>query len=124
MAKEVELLSPIYEEMRVIPGAAVVAGEVIKYNSVLGFMLIDHTAAQVAAGESAALITKAAKCKVVKNTGETWVPGEPVYWDAANSEFSNVALTLDLDGHVIEDVASAPIIGYINFDGMAELLVT
>ncbi len=124
MAKEVELLSPIYEEMRVIPGAAAVAGEVVTYGSVLGFMLIDHSAAQVAAGESAALITKAAKCKVIKNTGQVWVPGEPVYWDASNSWFTNVPGMLDLAGHVIEDVASAPIIGYINFDGMAELLVT
>ncbi len=124
MAKECELISKSYEEMRVVPAAAVVAGEVVKYNSVLGFMLIDHSAVQVAASESAALITKAEKCKVIKNTGEVWVPGEPVYWDPANSEFTNVPATLDLAGHIIEDVASAPIVGYINFDGMAELLVT
>lgn len=124
MAKEAELLSKTYEEMRVIPAAAAVAGEVVKYNDILGFMLVDFTAAQVAAGETAALITKAEKVKVIKNTGETWVPGEAVYWDVANSEFTNVAGTLDVAGKIIEDVASTPVIGYIAFDGNAEFLKT
>lgn len=124
MAKECELLSKTYEEMRVIPAGAAVAGEVVKYNDILGFMLVDFTAAQVAAGETAALITKAEKVKVIKNTGETWVPGEIVYWDPGNSRFTDQAGALDVAGIVVEDVASTPVIGYIRFDGTAEFLKT
>ena len=124
MAKECELFSKSYEEIRVVPGAAAVAGEVLTYADTLGFMLIDHTAAQVAAGESAALIIKSEKCKVIKNSGETWAPGEVVYWDAGNSWFTNVAGALDVAGIIIEDAASAAVVGYIFFDGRAEFLKT
>ena len=124
MAKECELFSKTYEEIRVVPGAAAVAGEVLTYGDTLGFMLVDHDSAAVAAGESAALIVKAEKCKVVKNTGEVWAPGEVIYWDAGNSWFSNVAGALDVAGICIEDVASAVLVGYIAFDGTAEFLKT
>lgn len=122
MAKECELLSKSYEEIRVVPAAAAVAGEVLTYSEATGFHLVDHSAAQVAAGESAALIIKADRCKVIKNSGETWTPGEAVYWDAANSRFSNVAGALVLCGVVLEDAASAAVVGYINFDGTAAFL--
>lgn len=124
MAKECELFSKTYEEMRVVPAAAAVAGEVVTYNDTLGFHLVDHTAAQVAASESAALIIKAEKCKVIKNAGETWAPGEVVYWDAGNSWFSNVAGVLDVAGIIIEAAAAAATVGYIMFDGRAEFLKT
>ena len=124
MAKECELLCPKYEEMTVVPAAATVAGEVIKYSSVLGFHITDFTATMLAAGESASIITKAEKCKVIKNTGEVWSPGEPVYWDPTNSWFTNVAGALDVAGHVIEAAATAAVVGYISFDGMAEFLKT
>lgn len=122
MAKECELLSKSYQEIRVVPTGAAVAGEVLLYNEALGFHLVDHTAAQVAAGESAALIVQADRCKVIKNSGETWAPGEAVYWDATNSRFSNVAGALTLCGVVLEDAASAATVGYINFDGTAAFL--
>jgi len=124
MAKEAELLSKTYMEMRVVPAGAAVAGEVIKYNDVLGFHLVDHTAAQVAAGEPAALIVKAEQVKVIKNTGEVWAPGEPIYWDPANSWFSNVAGALDVAGYAREDVASLVLEAVITFDGFAEFLKT
>ena len=124
MAKEAELLSKTYKEMRVVPAAAAVAGEVIKYNDVLGFHLVDHTAAQVAASESAALLVFAEQVKVVKNTGEVWAPGEPIYWDASNSWFTNVAGALDVAGYAREDVASLVLEAIITFDGFAEFLKT
>lgn len=122
MAKECELLSKSYEEVRVVPAAAASAGEVLTYDEVLGFHLVDFSATQVAAGESATLIVKAEKCKVIKNSGETWAPGEAVYWDPTNSWFTNVAGVLDLVGHIIEAAASAATVGYISFDGAAAFL--
>jgi hypothetical protein len=122
MAKEAEVLSKSYEEMRVVPAAAAVAGEVVKYNNVLGFMIIDHTTADVSAGKAAALVTKCQQVKVIKNTGETWAPGEPVYWDPSNSWFTDVAGALDLAGYAIEDVASAVLSAVIAFDGFAAFL--
>lgn len=122
MAKECELLSKSYEELRVVPASAAVAGEVIVYNEAVGFHLVDHTATQVAANEAAALIVKADRCKVAKNTGETWAPGEAVYWDPTNNWFTNVATALTLVGWVLEDVASAVVIAFINFDGLAGFL--
>lgn len=124
MAKECELFSKTYEEIRVVPSAAAVAGEVLTYADTLGFMLVDHDAAAVAANETAALIIKAEKCKVIKNSGETWAPGEVVYWDDGNSWFTNVAGALDVAGIIIEDAASAATVGYIRFDGTAEFLKT
>lgn len=124
MAKECELVSKSYDEITVVPGAAAVAGEVLTYDDTLGFMLVDHTAAQVALSEPAALIIRAEKCKVIKNSGETWAPGEVVYWDPTNSWFTNVAGTLDVAGIIIEAAASAAVVGYIAFNGRAEFLKT
>jgi predicted RecA/RadA family phage recombinase len=122
MAKECELLGKSYEEIRVAPAAAVVAGEVEKYNEVNGFYLTEVTAAMVAAGETAALITKADRVKVIKNTGEVWAPGEAIYWDDGNSWFSNVAGALDLCGYAAEDVAATVLEAVVNFDGFAAFL--
>lgn len=117
MAKECELRCKSYEEIRIVPAGAAVAGEVVVYDEAVGFHLVDFSAAQVTAGESAALIIKAERCQVIKNTGETWVPGEAVYWDPTNNWFTNVAGALSMVGHVVEDVASAVLTAVINFDG-------
>jgi predicted RecA/RadA family phage recombinase len=117
MAKECELLSKEYDEIRVIPGAAAAAGEVLIKAQATGFHLVDFSAAQVSAGESAAFIIRAAKCKVAKKSGETWAVGEAIYWDAANNWFSNVAGALNLCGRVHEAAVSAAVLGYIVFDG-------
>lgn len=122
MAKEADLLSKTYQEIRYTPLAAASAGEVLKSDETLGFMLVDFTAAQVTAGENAALIVKAEKVKVIKNTGETWVEGEPVYWDDGNSWFTNVAGALDLAGIIAEPQTSLVLEGVINFDGTAVFL--
>jgi predicted RecA/RadA family phage recombinase len=122
MAKEVELLAKSYEEVTYTPAAAGVAGEVLKSNDVLGFLIEDITAAQVAAGETRTLITKAETCKVIKNTGEVWAVGEPVYWDDTNNWFTNVAGALDLAGYIKEAQTALVLEGVINFDGYAAFL--
>ena len=118
------LRTPSYKEMTIVPAAAAAAGEVITQGSILGFFLITYSAADLALSKQATLIYQAEKVEVIKNTGEVWVPGEPVYWDASNSWFTNVAGVLDLAGFVSEDIASAVLVGLISFDGRSELLVT
>jgi len=122
MAKECELLCKTYEELRVVPVGAAAAGEVVVYDEVVGFHLVAFSAIQVAAGESAALIIKAERCQVIKNTGEVWKPGEAVYWDPTNNWFTNVAGALSICGVSVEDVASAVVTAVINFDGRVAFL--
>ena len=124
MAKEVDLVSKEYEHIVITPAAAGSAGEVLKVNDVNGFLITDFTAAMLAAGEDATLITKAEKCIVAKTTPEVWAAGEPVYFDTATSLFTNVAGALDVVGHIVEAAASADATGVINFDGFAEFLKT
>ncbi len=108
-----------YNEMQVTPVAAAVKGEVLVHEDVIAFFLTKFTATQLAASEEASVIYKAEKCKVIKNAGEAWVPGQRVYWDAGNSEFgvTNTAGLLVLAGIVVEVAASAAVVGIIHFDG-------
>lgn len=123
MAKDFELLSKSYEEIKVIPtGAARVGGEFDTYSEVNGFYFIDHTADQITDGDEATLITKSEKVKVDKTTGETWTPGEVVAWVAGTGKVSNVIGADILIGKVAEDAASADTEGIINFDGDAAYL--
>lgn len=114
---EAEVLSN-YESIKVVPAAAGAVGEVLTFNETLGFLLVAITAAQVALSEERTLITHAERVKVIKNAGETWVAGEYVYWDAANSEFTNVegAATV-LCGIIVQAALSAAVVGFIMFNG-------
>lgn len=114
---EAEVLSN-YKSIKVVPAAAADQGEVLQYNETLGFYITEFTAAMLAAAESATLITHAERVKVIKNAGETWIAGEYVYWDAGNSEFTNVegAATV-FCGIITQAALSAAVIGYIMFNG-------
>jgi predicted RecA/RadA family phage recombinase len=124
MAKEAELLSKDYDVIKVTPAAAASAGEVLTFNEQIGFLIEDITAAEVAAAEARAMIVKADIVKVPKNGGETWAEGEAIYFDAAASDFTNVAGALDVVGFCREDAALADTHGFIRWDGSAEFLKT
>lgn len=115
---EAEVLG-LYECIKVVPAAAKAAGEMDTYNESLGFYLVAFSAAMLAAGESAVLITKAERVKVVKKSGEVWSGGEYVYWDDGNSEFTNVegAATV-LCGIISQAALSAATVGFIKFNGL------
>lgn len=117
MAKEADLLSAVYDELRAVPTAAHSAGEVVTFNEVNGFLLEAITAAQFAASEERALIMDANIVQVIKLAGQVWVTGQPVYWDAANTRFTTTAGALDCTGYVYEAAASAAVTGFIKFDG-------
>jgi hypothetical protein len=120
MAKDFELLSKDYEEIKTVPtGSARVAGEFDTFNETHGFYLIDHSAADITASKEATLITKADRVKVDKTTGETWVAGEVVAWVAGTGKVSNVIGTDIYIGKVVEAAASADTAGVISFDGDA-----
>jgi predicted RecA/RadA family phage recombinase len=122
-ANECILRSKNYEEMQVTPVAAAVVGEVVQFNGVLAFYITAFTAAMLAATEEASVIYRAAKVQVIKAAGVAWAPGEPIYWDAANSQFVNVDTgALVLCGFALEVAASAAVTGFITFIGDAELI--
>ena len=123
MAKMLNLRGSNYEAIEKVPGAAKVAGEYEVNNEVNGFYFTDYSAAQLAASEKATLITKADRVEVQKTTGETWTPGEAIYWDPAGPNLAtNIAGALDIIGYAIDDRAAAATVGLISFDGIAAFL--
>ena len=124
MAKEAELLSGQYKAIKIVPAAAGVAGEVLTVNEQRGFLIEDITAAEVALSEERALIVEAELVKGVKNPTEVWVAGEPIYFDAAAGDFTNVAGALDVIGFASEAAAAADTHGIIKWEGSAEFLKT
>lgn len=116
MAKEMEVTAKTYKEIRVVPGAAKVSGEMELNQKTLGFYLTAFTAAMLARSESATLITDAASVKVTKASGSIWVAGDPVFWLEVTDNYTNVD---DGSGYLVGKVAQAAtspaVIGYIDF---------
>lgn len=117
-----ELQCKNYDDILVAPAAAKVKGEFDTYNEVHGFYFAPITAAEVALGETRALIIRAPRVYVEKTTGETWAPGEAVAWVAGTGKVSNVIGTDILIGYVVEAAVSAATYGVISFDGYAAYL--
>ena len=124
MAKEAELLSKDYKAIKVVPGAAGSAGEVLTFNEQIGFLIEDITAAEVALSKERALIVEAEIVKVVKNPTEVWVAGEIVAFDAAASDFTTTPAALDQVGYVLEAAAAADTHGFIVWRGETEYVKT
>lgn len=87
---EAEITSKTYEEFQVLPGAARVVGEMELMQKVHGFYFTAFTAAMISAGETQATLISEGTVKVTKASGSAWVTGDWVYWDEANSNFTNV----------------------------------
>lgn len=117
MAKEADLFSHVYESLKFAAAATGSIGEVLQKNKVVGFLLEDISAAEVAASAEKALLTRANITLVQKTTGQAWTPGEAIYFDPATSKFTNVKGILQCCGYVEESALSAATTGYIMFIG-------
>lgn len=54
------------------------------------------------------------------DTGAAWLPGEAVYWDAANTRFTKTATANTLCGHALQPKASGDAVsGLIAFNSFA-----
>jgi len=119
---ECELTAKTYEELRVVPGATKVMGDIELYGSTYGFYLDTFSAAEFAAGESATLITKAENVKVTKIAGVVWVTGDPIFWLSATENFTNVDNGTGVRvGTAYQAAESADTVGYINFSDHFDL---
>ena len=116
---ECELLTKNYKALEIVPSAEGDAGEIIKSGDTFGFLMVDYDATMLGAGSIATLITDAERCKVVKQTGETWVAGQNIYFLAASSDFTNVyedgAVYV---GKALRAAANAAVVGYVSFQEM------
>ena len=124
MAKTAELYSAHYKAIKIVPTAAAVAGDVIVENEQRGFLLEDITADEVANNEERALIVNAEQVRGIKTAAQAWAPGEPVYYDPAGPEFTNVAGVLDLVGFAREAALAADTHGIIKWIGDLEFQKT
>ncbi len=113
---ECEVMSKTYEQLKVLPGAARVIGEVELFEKTHGFYITAFTAAMITAGETdATLISKAESVKVTKAAGSQWNAGQWVYWDEGNSNFTNIpASDRFCVGKVQQYAANAAEIGFIS----------
>ena len=117
MAKEFDLLSAHYDHIKVVPGAAGTAGEVLSFNSLTGELLSDISAAEVALAEERTLITSGNILQVVKVAGQVWVAGQPLYFDPAVSGVTNVKGILKCVGYVFEAALNAAVTGFMLLAG-------
>jgi len=105
-----------YKSIKVVPSGVKLIGEMDTYNNTIGFHMTAFDATMLAAGESSTLITDAERVKVVKNAGEVWTAGDPIYWIEASDEFSNVAGTgSQLIGKATQGALTAAVIGFVWF---------
>jgi len=119
---ECELTSKTYEELRVVPGAAKVMGDIELFGSTHGFFLDTFSAAEFAAGESATLITKAENVKVTKIAGTIWVAGDPIFWLSATENFTNLDNGSGVRvGTAYQAAGSSAVVGYVNFSDHFDL---
>ena len=116
MAKEMELTSKTYKEIRIVPTGAKLSGEMQLSQKTLGFYLSAFTTAMLALGQSATLITEAEIVQVVKNSSDTWIAGDPIFWLEATSNYTNVDDGSGyLVGKALQAAGSGVVIGFIQF---------
>jgi len=96
MAKECEVTSKTYKEIRVIPAAARISGQMEAqgtYSETLGFYLTATTLNALGAFDPAQLSTAIIDAEIVtvtKKSAEVWVAGDAIFWLSATTEFTNV----------------------------------
>lgn len=98
-------------------GAAIASGDVITLSSgtVNGYIGIAVTAiaATTGTGELSVGNYPEGVYSIVKNTGEVWTDGQPLYWDSGNKWFTNVAGALVRAGRSYGTQLSATLTGQI-----------
>lgn len=96
MAKECEVMSKTYKEIRVIPAALRASGAMEAhgtFSETLGFYITDslRTAAGVhIPNKEATLIINGEIITVKKKSAEIWVAGDAIFWLSGTTEFTNV----------------------------------
>ncbi|MHA1302145.1 MAG: DUF2190 family protein [Candidatus Heimdallarchaeaceae archaeon] len=96
MAKECEVMSKTYHEIRVLPAALKSSGQMEAhgtFSETLGFYITDslRTAAGVhIPNQEATSIIQAEIVTVTKKSGEVWAAGDAIFWLSATNEFTNV----------------------------------
>ena len=119
-AKEFDLASSDYTEIRVVASGAVASGEFVPdatYATPHHFAIAE---AEAADDEYAAVI-KAGRVKVAVDTGIVATAGQKAYFIAADNEVTDVAADGDyFIGYFAEAVAATDTHGYIVFDGTIE----
>ncbi len=113
---ECEVMSKTYEQMLVVPAAARVIGEMELYAKTHGFYISAFTAAMLALGDSATLITSAESVKVTKAAGSAWLVGDWIYWDEGNSNFTDIAASdRYCVGKAQKAASNGAVIGFVMF---------
>lgn len=112
MAKELDLRSAQYSELKYTPGGAVPAGEFTVVNDINGFPI-----ANLVASEEGVLITKADKVMAAKDATVAVNAGEKAYFNTTNNNMTNVVGANILSGHFVEDAVSAATEVLVFFDG-------
>jgi len=96
MAKECEVTSKTYKEIRVIPAAARISGQMEAqgtYSETLGFYITATTLNALGAFDAGQLSTAIIDAEIVtvtKKSAEVWVAGDAIFWLSATTEFTNV----------------------------------
>jgi len=114
-----ELLSKNYKSVEATLAADKSAGDYFVQGNLRGFVIVDVDYSEQ---PQATVIFEAELVKCVKAAGEAWVAGTALYW--SGTAVTTTASTYDLIGFVAKAAASADVIGYMVFDGRAEILVT
>jgi predicted RecA/RadA family phage recombinase len=90
-------------------GSAITSGSVVKIGSLMGIAMTD-IAATTGVG---AVAIEGVFGPVAKETGQAWVQGDQLYWDAGNSRFTKTSTSNTAAGHAFEPAASGDTTGYI-----------
>lgn len=105
-----EVLSERYLACTYAHSGATVAGTFYLINNVPMLALNDADA-----NDDNVFVHEADKVRVPKATGQTWTPGDRIYWDNGNSEFTTApaAGANTIAGYAAEGAASADAEGKI-----------
>lgn len=116
MAKEMELLSASYVDIKATATADMVAGEVLVGTNFVGFTLTDVTS-----GDDYTLIRESENVRAAKATGALTID-DLIYWDDTAKNVTKTATSNTFIGYPKEAAASADTHIRISFDGKANFL--
>jgi len=113
---EAEVTGKTYNEIRVLPGAAKVIGEMELHQKTHGFYMTAFTAAMALDPTitKATLITESDSVKVTKAGGSAWIAGDWIFWNSGGPNFTNVP-TSDMFcvGKAAISAGIADVVGFI-----------
>ena len=115
-----EIRSSDYEDFKVLLSGRVSKGDLATLATyVYAIYLSDGVS-----GDYVAAVIRAARVNAAKTTGETWSPGQLVYYDVSEEEVTTTAAGNILIGTAVEPATSAATEGILNFDGLLNYIAT